>query len=385
MLSIFIIKIIAGFAFALFYKLPQYYATADTWRFYHLSLTETDWLLNDPLSFIKDLFSYGYDETGNIFSGSNSYWNDLKSNVLVKLIAVLNVITNKSYYTLIIFFNYFFLLGLVGLYRVFTVYSSNRKVLLLIGIFFIPSTLFWCSGVHKDGFILSFTGLIIFFFSKVLNNKKYNLKAWIIIVTSLVVIFSLRNYVAFILIPALFCWWYSNKLPKATPWIFTLVYLMGIFLFFFLPTLVPTLNFPFFLANKQQEFLALSGGSAIYTNALQPNAFSFFKYLPTAIDMAFLRPHLTEGKGIAALLAFFETASAIIIFITYLIFPFKLKIPNPFFWFLIIFGLSILIIAGYTITFSGAIVRYRSFILPFIITPLLLMIDYCKIKSYFVL
>jgi hypothetical protein len=45
------------------------------------------------------------------------------------------------------------------------------------------------------------------------------------------------------------------------------------------------------------------------------------------------------------------------------------------------FGLSLLMIAGYTITFSGAIVRYRSLVLPLLITPMLCNIDWRKLLN----
>ena len=70
LIFIFALKIIAGFAYAWFYKLPQNFETADTWRFFQLSLAETRWLLDDPIAFTRDLFIYGYDKPGNLFSGS---------------------------------------------------------------------------------------------------------------------------------------------------------------------------------------------------------------------------------------------------------------------------------------------------------------------------
>ncbi|HEX8357413.1 MAG TPA: hypothetical protein VF610_08385, partial [Segetibacter sp.] len=117
LIALFLIKIAAGFAYAKFFKLPQYYPGADTWRFYRQSLIETEWLLQKPSFFFKDLFTHGYGSAGNLFSGENSYWNDLKSNMLVKLIAITNVLTNSNYYAAIIFFNFLFLFGLVALTR----------------------------------------------------------------------------------------------------------------------------------------------------------------------------------------------------------------------------------------------------------------------------
>ena len=173
LIGLFLIKIISGIAYAKFYSLPKYYSGADTWRFYRLSLNETKWFLNAPFAFIKDLFVYGYDNSGNVFISGNSYWNDLKSNVLIKLMAVMNVLTHNSYYTNIVLFNFIFLFGLVAVFKIFDQIFPDKKKIIILGVFLLPSTLFWCSGIHKDGLILSAAGLLVYsFIFKILGALK---------------------------------------------------------------------------------------------------------------------------------------------------------------------------------------------------------------------
>lgn len=385
---LFIIKIFAGIAFGLFYKQPQYFATSDTWRFYLLSLKETDWFLSNPLAFFKDIFTYGYKDAGNVFSGTTSYWNDLKSNLVIKFLALCNVLTFKSYYTNIILFNLLFLFGLVGLARVAYAELRAEKWMIALAIFLMPSTLFWCSGIHKDGLILSATGTVIFLFHRVLENKKNAFKWITFCLVSLFLIFLLRNYVALALVPALLSWWFCKRLKTNYFVIFSVVYSMGIALFFILPFLVPGLNFPAFLSNKQHEFLLLQGGSSLQVFPLEPTIGSFINYLPSALDIAFLRPHLSEVKNPAAMLALIELLMFAILLILAFVFPLKNQDKirfgqPPLTFFLFFFGISVLLIAGYTVTFTGALVRYRSFALPFIALPLLTFINFQKIKSRF--
>jgi hypothetical protein len=35
--------------------------------------------LKDPVAFVKDLFTYNHDSTGNLFIAKTSYWNQLKA------------------------------------------------------------------------------------------------------------------------------------------------------------------------------------------------------------------------------------------------------------------------------------------------------------------
>ncbi len=345
-----------------------------------LSLNETDWLLHDPLKFFKDIFTYGYSHSGNVFSGTNSYWNDLKSNLVIKLLALCNVLTNKSYYTNVILFNFLFFFGLVALLRVVQQEFRIQKWMLAGVIFLIPGTLFWCSGIHKDGLILSATGLVIFWFYQLLKNEnlKFSFLTGIFICTTLIFLF--RSYVALALLPALFSWWLCLRFQKNSLLTFTSVYFVGIALFFLSPFISSSLNFPLFLASKQHEFLLLSGGSGLPVKPLDPDFLSFIWYLPTALDIGFFRPHISAAKNPASLLALIELWMIGLLFILALFFPLKNQHRNPFTLFLFFFGISLLLIAGYTVTFTGALVRYRSFALPFIVLPIITSINFQAIK-----
>ncbi len=367
LIPLFLIKIIAGTAYAKFYSLPKYYNGSDTWRFYRLSLEEKKWLLSDPIAFIKDLFVYGYNRPGNIFASENSYWNDLKSNIPVKLLAVMNVLTNDNYYANIILFNFLFFIGLIALYKVFIKYAPQKKWEIIIGVFLLPSTLFWCSGIHKDGLILSSIGCIIY-----LVDKK-NLSILNVITTGLasLLVFSLRNYLLIALFPAIFCWLLSKKYKDHTLKIYLSFYSIGLVLFFAIPFFINSLNPLTILAEKQKEFLQLSGGSSVISEPLIPTIKGYIAYFPSAFDIAFLRPHINEISNTAYIPAIAENL-LLYLMVVVCLFTTRKKIKgSAFFLCLIFFSLSILLICGYTITLTGAIVRYRSIALPFLITSLL--------------
>lgn len=254
--------------------------------------------------------------------------------------------------------------------------------MLALGIFFIPGTLFWCSGIHKDGLILSATGLAIFWFYNIITSPNRHLK-WVTgLIFSICLVFFLRSYVALALLPALLSWWLNMTDKTNLLLVFCSVYLVGIVLFFCSPFISSTINFPEFLATKQHEFLLLNGGSALPVKTLEGNLTSFLRYLPTALDIAFLRPHVNEAKNIATLGALFELWMIGLLIIMAFVFPLR-KQSNPFTFFLLFFGLSLLIIAGYTVTFTGALVRYRSFALPFIVLPILTFINFKAIRLPF--
>ena len=381
LVALFAIKMLAGLAYAWFYLQPNYHTNSDSFRFYAYSLEETNILLTQPLHFLKDIFSYGYTTTGNVFVGDNSYWNDLKSNIIIKLLAVCNVFSFKNYFINIIFFNFFFFFGLIGFYRVMQSVFTAKKYVLIIPVFLIPSFLFWCSGIHKDGLIFSAIGLVFYFFHQLLQ-KKFFLKYSIFIILLLALLFFLRNYVALALMIALFTWFIATKIKKVFL-VFVSIYLLVIAAFFIVPKINTQLNFPEIIVLKQQDFSKLTGGSEVVISKLQPNFKSFVQYFPHALDMAFVRPHITELKNKSYIPAIAEIILFFIVLIFSIIYRNKNLKIQPIVFASIFFSLTLLIIAGYTVTFSGAIVRYRSLALPFLLTPLIGFFDWNKVNKIF--
>lgn len=379
LIGLYLIKVAAGFAYAWYFSLPQYVTTADTWKYYNLSIAETNWLMHDPLAFVKDFFSSPYTTDSNLFAGSSSYWNDLKDNSIVKFTALINVITNKSYYTNILFFNFLFLFGPVALFRIIKGYFPFRNSLLFVPVFLLPSNLFWCSGIHKDGLIFSAITLGTYCIWKQLKQNKLILKYALVLVICLLLLFALRNAIFFLFVPAAAVWWLSEKKALYKWRVFGLMYLTGGILFFALPHLSSILNFPQYIVNKQAEFNALSGNSKIILPQLQPTLVSFAKFLPYAFDLIFFRPHLNNIAGVNYLLAFAENIVLVILILVWIIWHQPLKKVDPLFLFLLFFSVSVLLLCGYTVTFSGAVVRYKSIVTPLLVTYLFLTIDYRKL------
>lgn len=370
--GLFTLKIIAGLAYAFFYLQPSYYATSDTWHYFDLSKGETDWLLKDPVAFFKDIFVSAYHQRSGLFASTNSYWNDLKSTVVIKLLAICNVFTFKNYFADIIFFNFFFFFGPVALYKLVKQLFSLNSLLLIACIFLLPSFLFWCSGIHKDGFIFSGAALIAYYFNEQIYNRRINLRSVIISILCFIVVFALRNFMAMLLLPALLIWLLCSFYPARSKIIIATVYGLGILLFFVSPFISTATNLPEYVIEKQDEFKKLSGTSAIYVPSLESSFTSFVKFLPTAIDIAFFRPHVTEVNNKSYIPA---AAEVICLWLFAALFLFIRKKSNKtpeqkaFLFFCICFAISFLLLAGYTITFSGAIVRYRAVVLPFLFVP----------------
>ena len=375
---LFIIKIVAGFVYARLYATPQYIATADTWHFYHDSLKETAWLLRDPVGFIKDLFYSPYGKSGNLFSGVSSYWNDLKDNVFIKLMAVMNVFTAKSYYTNIILFNFLFFFGPVALYRLVQPFWKYNKWWLIAATFLAPSFLFWCSGIHKDGLLFSALMISIYCFYQQTIQQRFQWKYSLVMLFCFVLLFALRNAILFLLLPAMICFYFCAKTKYNRWFVFALFYAVAILLFFVLPHFSHLLNFPQYIINKQAEFNALPGNSKVVLPTLQPTLFSFARFFPYSLDLVFLRPHCSDVKGIPALFSFLENGFVIVLLLFWSLFHQPLQTIHPLLICFLFFSFSLWLLCGYTVPFSGAIVRYKSLVAPLFLLFFILTMKFEK-------
>ncbi len=364
LIILFFVKVAAGFAYGWLLAQPNYIARADTWQFYNDSLKETAWLLRDPAGFIKDLFSSSYTQSSNLFSGVSSYWNDLKDNAFIKLLAVVNVVTNRDYYTDVLVFNFIYFFGPVVLYKLVLPFWKDKKEWLLLPVFLLPSFLFWCSGLHKDGLLFSSLMISIYGFYQQITERRFSWKQTLLMLLCFVLLFTLRNVILLLLLPALAALYVGNKKPRYAMPLFIGIYATGLLLFFLLPHLSPMLNFPQYLIGKQAEFNALQGDSKVELPSLQPTFTSFATFFPYAIDLVFLRPHLADIKGITYLLTFLENLFVLFLLFTWIFFHQPFKSLSPLLLFLLFFSLSVWLLCGYTVTFSGAIVRYKSLTAP---------------------
>lgn len=327
-------------------------------------------LLHHPFAFIKSLFTYSYTTSGNLFTGNNSYWNDLQENIIIKLLAVCNVFTFKNYYADIIFFNFFFMFGPVALYRIIKSQVKTSKYILLVAVFLIPSFLFWCSGIHKDGFVFSMLMLCVYSFHQQLQQKKISSRHVLIFMFCFLLLFALRSFVALLLVPALVVWLAITLFP-AKKWLIVFAAYICCNIAFI------TGHFQTYVAVKNAEFKALGGNSQLTLPALQPSFKSLLSYFPYGIDVAFFRPHINEVYNKAYLPAIAENIFFFMLLLVSLLLLIKNKRQNTinnFFIFCYCFALPNMLLAGYTITLTGAIVRYKSIFLPFLIVPLVIFI-----------
>ncbi|MEO7394899.1 MAG: hypothetical protein ABIU11_08120, partial [Chitinophagaceae bacterium] len=273
----------------------------------------------------------------------------------------------------------------MGIYKVMTDVFPGKKMAILLATFLVPSFLYWTSGLHKEGLIFTGVSMVIYIIYFSLKENKLTAKRFLLIFVSLLLILALRNFIIIILLPAILAWLLANRWSKYGLAIFASLYLFFGILFFTLRYIDSRLDFPQAVVNKQQEFIQLKGGnSSIPIKQLQPTAISFLKTTPQAINLSTIRPYPSDVRHILSLAAAIEINALLLMFILFIFFPG----PNGnhsknLAYFCIFFSFSLLLAIGFSVNNLGAIVRYRSIIMPLLIIPMAAQIDWKRLGLLF--
>ena len=358
----------------------------DTWGFHAGSIQEYHLLFNDPHEYFVNLFHnpYGNGFT-KFFSSNDSYWNDLKGNVLIKLFSIFNVLSFGYYYVNVIFFSFLTMFGTVAIYKVMDDVFPGRKMVIVLATFLVPSFLYWTSGLHKEGLIFTGISLIIYSIYFGMKEKRFGIRRYFMLLVGLLLLLVLRNFLLVIIVPAILSWVLANRWPNYNLAIFCSVYFIFAVLFFTVRYIYPSLDFPQAVVEKQQDFIKLKGSnSSIPIQQLEPNAISFIKNTPQAINLSAIRPYPSDVKHILSLAAAIEVNALLLLFVlSLLVHRGKLKAPNNLVYFCLFFSFTVLLAIGFSVNNLGAIVRYRSIIMPLLVIPMAASLDWQRIMLLF--
>jgi hypothetical protein len=376
-LVLFLLKIAAGVFFG--YTLLHVYPGNDSWALNTYGNQEYQMLTTHPGTFFTDIFKSNYGEHyGSLFSSTNSYWNDLKLNILIKVVALLNIFSRGNYYINSLFFNFSCFFGHVALYRIFINIYPGKKWFIIAGCFLLPSTLFFSSGLDKDCIVFGLMGILWYCLYFSLENG-FNLKKNIGIFLSIFFLFLIRNYVVVIMILPAAAWIISKKYHKKIAKTFIVTFVVSAVMLVLIQLISPSYSPLKIVVNKQQDFFTLPiANTQLATDTLSPQIQSFLSASPKAFNNAFIEPYPFQFSSPFLNIASLEIICYILLFIAMLFYKEKDSHKDPFISFSIVFAILMLLFIGFIVPNAGSIIRYRSIYLPLLIIPLLCTITFKK-------
>jgi hypothetical protein len=396
---VFLLKLGAGFMLWAIYTF--YYtnrATADIYKYFDDSKVMFEALQHHPRHFFQMLTGIGNDgpEFAQYYN-SMHYWarahdtgiyND--SHTIIRLNAFLRLFSFGYFHVHTVFFCFLSLSGLCAIYRCFETSLHDKRPELFFLVFFLPSTLFWTSGVLKEAIIICTLGFLCYFCSRL-----FSVKALLICIVCAAVLALSKFYVWICILPSLVYLLVMNKSGERAPFI-KLVIILAFFMVAGLSIhKVSSIQDPLItLSQKQQEFRMLAEGrmldsnmqpistpqSAIVIPDLEPTLSSVIINAPVAIANVLFRPLPWEIRSILMIPAGAENIIVLALICISLLFSIS---PRAWPWKWILFCLTFVIlqfiIIGETTPILGAVARYRCIALPFLCIVFLLILDKQKL------
>lgn len=403
---VFVLKVIAGIGLTLVYT--YYYpdrSTADIYKYFDdaqiiaSTLPEHPQLYaelitgindNDPQleSYVKQMKNWSAHSDQWLSYTQTRNFNVFNSNrIITRFNALLWPLSMGNMYTHVLFMCFLSLCGLNALYRLLVNHIKEKQLPLFIVIFLWPSVLFWCSGVLKDGLIIS---AFYFLLYVGLNRDKINRRkmGYVLVIAGLIALLLItKYYVVLALIPAIIGMSIQGFRQSIKP---LHAQALAIFLCFIMMVGSSVIGFSpngidIIQAKREEALKAAILGDAkhyLFVDNMENTALGFIQKIPEACVNGLFRPFLWEtGNSPFIALTALENLVLMLLIIGVIAFPDKKQFNESKVWILLSFALCLAIIIGFTTPISGGIVRYKTAFIPALCAALVMLIDFSKLNG----
>jgi hypothetical protein len=268
--------------------------------------------------------------------------------------------------------------GLLFLYKSIIISSPHlsESVLLKVILFVSPSLMFWSSGVHKEGLIITGLGVLFYSVASVIQQRKISPVNLLLLVFSSWVVWYVRDFIFYLLIPGFIGVILSEFLLKKRIILsfitgYGICVAAGYFYEFNLKN--EKYNYMKAIELKRLQFKGHVGGDTnIEIPDLKPDMIHMLQYVPSSFVRIFNSPFYIKKIKPFHWIFLIENIMMYLL-LMYLIYRMTYQGIefNPVFLWQLLFAIAVLVLIGLVVSNIGAIIRYRSIILPFLFIPLL--------------
>ena len=311
-----------------------------------------------------------------------------ESRLMIRLNALLNIIGFKQYSFNALFFIFTSFLGIViTLQSLGKLIKSSSRTLLFWSVFIFPSLLIWNAGILKEPFVFLSLGLIIKGTCNLISTKKIHWKNITLLFLGFFFILKLKFYLLCCLLPpfiSLLLIIKRNKHPIKPILIVSTLSLLTIII-------VSYFSFEYspirLLSIKQNDFLKLAtfykAGSKYTMTSLDSSIINFLKSLPIGFINGSFRPFPNDIKSILHLIPLIENliliVSSIFLFSKRKTIAINInKKQKTLVYCSIFFTIILFTLIGITTPVVGAMIRYKTPALLFLIIALISLYDNTK-------
>lgn len=390
------VRIVGALAVGFLYQF--YYQGGDTFNFHtHGSRHIWEAFTEDWGKGLKLLFGNSQDLVGVYkYASKIVFRTDSASMAIVKLAAFIDIATFSTYSATAVVFA---VIGFIGAWLFFITFykifpSQHRSTALAT--LFIPSVVFWGSGLLKDTVTLSCVGIVVYSTYTLFLEKTFSLRVFFLLLIAFYGLYVVKIYILLTLLPATVIWVFIFNYKKIQP------YVLRIFLFPLV--IVLTLGAAYYAMVKAAEdnpkyslnaiartaqvtaydiryWTGREAGSGYTLGELDGSWESMIALGPQAINVSLFRPYLWEVGNPLMLLSAIESLGLLVLTI-FVIFKsgwsvFRAML-NPHVLFCLVFSLAFAFAVGVSTFNFGSLARYKIPLLPFYILTLISILFYSK-------
>ncbi len=398
--KIFTLKVIAMIAFSLIH---EFWYKGDTVNYTKFSSQVIyDEFMENPLLATQILFFYDkYNPNHKKIADKIYFGLESREKFVIKSCAFIAIFCLHTYTTIALTYSIFALSGLWALYVIFVDYYPNLDKKLSIAFFYLPSVVFWSSGVLKDPLCIGAMGWLFWSLHGIFFYAKRSPIYFIILLINFYIIQEVKIYILLCFIPALIFWIFLQYTANIKNFVIkTLIspifFTIGIIGAFYGATQI-TKNDKQYSLDKIGETTKTtaewilysskaSNGSSYDLGTLDGTFGGMLKLAPQAINVSLFRPYLWEAKNITMLISAFES-TAMLLFTIYILIKvgvirtFTIIGSTPIVLFCFIFALTFAFAVGISSYNFGTLVRYKIPLMPFYVAGLYIMEGFIEKKK----
>ncbi len=387
-------KIFGGIFFACIYIF--YYGQGDTTGYYECAMAFSRLLVHDFGDFLTVFFGDGTQEMKSYFTSETGeplmyMFAEGSTRFTMKLLIPFMLVTGNSYFLTTVLVAVFTYGGLWQLFRMFVRHFPQHTRVLAIAVLFMPSVLFWGSGILKDSFTLAATCYLIVIINNLIERRGVLMLNVLKVILFGIVVISIKAYVIVILLPSTLVWMMYNRISKIRNALIRKLIVPIVY--------VAILAGSYFGLTAMGESLGkFSVDRALKTAAInqsdlkqeyyEGNSFDIGDFEPTvpgalskfvpATLAGLFRPYIWDSKNVVMLLSGLENLF-VLIFTVIVLFKMRWKamtrfvMSHPLLLYCLVFSILFSFMIGLTSPNFGALVRFRLPMIPLYMACLMII------------
>jgi hypothetical protein len=386
-------KIVGALALGFIYQF--YYAGGDTFNFHtHGSRHIWNAFMDSPAKGLTLLFSDGENMQGVYEYASKIYFlNDQSSYFVIRIAALFDLLTFSTYSATAVLFALISFGGGWAFFSYMCRIEPRLRGWIALAVLFIPSVVFWGSGLMKDTLTFASLGFLTYAVGNI-YEKRNVLSSLLIMLVSVFVIFSIKKYILFCFLPATMIWFYLLKVRSIRSQALKILIVP-----FFVTIVVAAAYYSLLLVGEGDARYSLGkiaetakitaydiryytgreAGSGYSLGELEGTFSSMLGLAPQAVNVSLFRPYVWEVRNPLMALSSVE-GLLLLIFTIYVLIKKRAQLFNaftePVVLFCLVFSLTFAFAVGVSTYNFGTLSRYKIPLMPFYLLALVFILYY---------